>query len=60
MFLIKQVKNNFLVKGKGFRTIEYDNFQKAQELCRLRCHKLLHNDDLKIIKIPFFKIWLVW
>ena len=60
MFLIKQVKNNFLVKGKGFRVIEYDNFQNALELCRLRCYKLLHNNDLKIIKIPFFKIWLVW
>jgi hypothetical protein len=60
MFLVKQVNNNFLVKRRGFKTIEYDTHQKALELCRLRCHKILQNDDLKVIQIPFFKIWLVW
>lgn len=60
MFLIKQVNNNFLVKRRGFKTIEYDTLQNALELCRLRCHKILQNNDLKVIQIPFFKIWLVW
>jgi hypothetical protein len=60
MFLVKQVNNNFLVKRRGFKTIEYNTLQKALELCRLRCHKILQNNDLKVIQIPFFKIWLVW
>jgi hypothetical protein len=60
MFLVKQVNNNFLVKRRGFKTIEYDTLQKAIELCRLRCHKTLQSNDLKVIQIPFFKIWLVW
>lgn len=60
MFIIKQQNNSFFVKRRGCKDIKYNDFKCALELCRLRCHKILQNDDLKVIQIPFFKIWLVW
>lgn len=60
MFRIKQVKETFVVKKRGFKDISYSNLNNAINLCRLRCHKVLIDDDLKVIKIPFFKLWLVW
>lgn len=60
MFRIKQVKETFIVKKRGFKDINYNDFNNAINLCRLRCHKILKNNDLKIIQIPFVKLWLVW
>lgn len=52
--------NKYIVKQRWYSDIEYDTFDKAKELCRIRCHKLLKDDNLKVIKVPFISMWLVW
>ena len=37
-----------------------NNLQNAIELCRLRLNKTLAQDNLKVIKVPFVNLWLVW
>lgn len=37
-----------------------NNLQNAIELCRLRLNKTLAQDNLKVIKVPFVSLWLVW
>lgn len=60
MFQIKQINNKFIVKQNKRIIMEYNSWQKSIELCMLRCHKIFTDNNLKIIKIPFIKFWLVW
>lgn len=52
--------NKYIVKQRWYSDIEYDTFDKAKELCRLRLHKVIKDDNLSLLKIPFTKTWLVW
>ena len=63
MLIIKQLPDNlYQVKHlfENFSDVEYDTFDNALNLCRIRCHKVLIDDNLKIFKIPFTDLWLVW
>ena len=39
---------------------EYDTLNKALDLCRLRCNTNLKENNIKVIKVPFIGLWLVW
>lgn len=63
MLIIKQLTDNlYKVKHlfKIFSDVEYDTFDSALNLCRLRCNKVLSDGNIKVIKIPFAGLWLVW
>jgi hypothetical protein len=63
MLIIKQIKNeSYKVKHlfENFSDVQYSTFDNALNLCRLRCHKMLNDDNLKVVKIPFNDLWLVW
>ncbi len=63
MLIIKQLTDNwYKVKHlfEKFSDVEYDTFYNALNLCRLRRHKVLSDDNLKIVKIPFTELWFVW
>lgn len=60
MFQIEQIDDKFIVRQNKRTIVEYNSLWEAMELCRLRCHKILIDDNLKVIKIPFMKFWLVW
>jgi hypothetical protein len=62
MLLIKKDEQGYKVKHllTDYSVIVYQSFSEALDLCRLRCHKILRYDDLKVIKVPFVKLWLVW
>lgn len=57
-------KNHYdLYEVKMWRTgnvVLQNNLQNAIELCRLRLNKTLAQDNLKVIKVPFIGLWLVW
>jgi hypothetical protein len=38
----------------------YETLQKALDLCRLRCNTNLKENKIKVIKVPFINLWLVW
>lgn len=63
MLIIKQIPDNcYQVKHlfEKFSDAQYSTFDNALNLCRLRCHKMLNDDNLKVVKIPFTELWLVW
>ena len=63
MLIIKQLPDEcYQVKHlfENFSNVEYETFESAVNLCRLRCHKVLNDDNLKVIKIPFTYLWIVW
>ena len=63
MLIIKQLPDDcYQVKHlfENFSDVEYDTFDSALNLCRLRCHKVLRDDNIKVVKIPFTDLWLVW
>lgn len=63
MLIIKQLPDDrYQVKHlfENFSNVEYETFDSAVNLCRLRCHKVLNDDNLKVVKIPFTNLWLVW
>ena len=63
MLIIKQLPDEwYQVKHlfENFSNVEYETFDSAVNLCRLRCHKVLNDDNLKVVKIPFTDLWLVW
>lgn len=62
MLVVKKVEQGYKVKHllERYSDVLYDEYQKAIELCRLRCYKILQDDDLKIVKVPFISMWLVW
>ena len=63
MLIIKQLPDDrYQVKHlfENFSNVEYETFDIAVNLCRLRCHKVLNDDNLKVVKIPFTGLWLVW
>ena len=63
MLIIKQLTDDwYQVKHlfENFSDVEYDTFDNALNLCRLRCHKVLSDDNIKIFKIPFTDLWMVW
>lgn len=63
MLIIKQLPDDrYQVKHlfENFSNVEYETFDSAVNLCRLRCHKVLNDDNLKVIKIPFTYLWIVW
>ena len=63
MLIIKQLPDYcYKVKHlfENFSDVEYEVFDIALNLCRLRCNKLLRDDNLKVVKIPFTDLWLVW
>lgn len=43
-----------------YSNICYPTLNNALDLCRLRCHKTLEENNLKVIKVPFVGLWLVW
>ena len=63
MLIIKQLPDDwYRVKHlfKNFSDVDYDTFDSALNLCRLRCNKLLIDDNIKIVKIPFANMLIVW
>ena len=63
MLIIKQLPDEcYQVKHlfEKFSNVEYDTFDGALNLCRLRCHKVLNDNNLKVVKIPFTNLWFVW
>ncbi len=63
MLIIKQLQDDcYQVKHlfEKFSDVKYSTFDNAVNLCRLRCHKMLNDDNLKVVKIPFNDLWLVW
>lgn len=63
MLIIKQLPDEwYQVKHlfEKFSDVEYETFDSALNLCRLRCHKVLSDDSLKVVKIPFADLWFVW
>lgn len=63
MLIIKQLPDKeYKVKHlfKNFSDVEYDTFDCALNLCRLRCNKVLSDGNIKVVKIPFAGFWLVW
>lgn len=38
----------------------YETLNKALDLCRLRCNTNLKENKIKVIKVPFIGLWLVW
>lgn len=64
MLIVKQIKNeSYKVKhlfNKNFSDVQYSTFDNALNLCRLRCHKILNDNNLKVVKIPFSGLWIVW
>lgn len=62
MLVVKKVEQGYKVKHllTEYSDVTYNEYYNALELCRARCHKLLKYDDLKVIKIPFISMWLVW
>jgi hypothetical protein len=63
MLIIKQLPDDrYQVKHlfENFSNVEYETFDSAVNLCRLRCHKVLRDDNIKVIKIPFTNLWVVW
>lgn len=62
MLIINKTEQGYKVKHlfTEYSVIVYQHFSEALDLCRLRCHKILEDDNLKVIKIPFIGMWLVW
>lgn len=63
MLIIKQLPDDhYQVKHlfENFSDVNYNTFDSAVNLCRLRCHKVLRDDNLKVVKIPFANLWFVW
>ena len=63
MLIIKQLTDNwYKVKHlfEKFSDVEYDTFDNSLNLCRLRCHKVLRDNNIKFVKIPFTNLWFVW
>ena len=38
----------------------YETLNEALDLCRLRCNTNLKENNIKVIKVPFIGLWLVW
>lgn len=38
----------------------YETLNKAIDICRLRCNTTLKENNIKVIKVPFIGLWLVW
>ena len=38
----------------------YEEFNQALDLCRLRICTTLKENKIKVIKVPFIGLWLVW
>ena len=38
----------------------YKEFNQALDLCRLRIGTILKENKIKVIKVPFIGLWLVW
>ena len=63
MLIIKQLPDDcYQVKHlfENFSDVNYNTFDSAVNLCRLRCHKVLNDGNLKVVKIPFTDLWFVW
>lgn len=63
MLIIKQLPDEwYQVKHlfENFSNVKYETFDSALNLCRLRCHKVLSDNNLKVVKIPFADLWFVW
>lgn len=63
MLIIKQLPDDcYQVKHlfENFSDVKYDTFDSAVNLCRLRCQKVLRDNNIKVVKIPFTDLWLVW
>ena len=63
MLIIKQLPDEwYQVKHlfENFSDVKYETFDSALNLCRLRCHKVLSDNNLKVVKIPFADLWFVW
>lgn len=60
-YIIKEEQEKYKVFSlfDNFSPIYYDYMYNAIELCRMRLNKELQNDKLKIIHLPFTKIWIV-
>lgn len=43
-----------------YSNVIYPTLRESLDLCRLRCHKILKDDNLVVIKVPFIGLWLVW
>ena len=37
-----------------------EKFEHAIDLCRLRLGTTLQENNIKVIKVPFIGLWLVW
>ena len=63
MLIIKQLPDKWYQVKHLFSEYSdqpYDTFEKALDLCRLRCNTTLQENNIKIIKVPFIGLRLVW
>lgn len=62
MLVIKETEQGYKVKHlfSEYSDVTYEDYGKALELCALRCHKSIYEDELIIIKVPFIHLWIVW
>lgn len=62
MLVIKETEQGYKVKHlfSEMSDVTYEDYVRALELCSLRCHKSIYEEELIIIKVPFIGLWLVW
>ena len=62
MLVIKQTEQGYKVKHlfAEYSDVPCKDYPEALNLCRSRCHKILKDDNLVVIKVPFRNMWLVW
>lgn len=66
MIRIKLENNTYWVYLNNGSAIPYDKgennegYYKALDLCRLRLGTTLKENKIKVIKVPFIGLWLVW
>ena len=62
IYIIKELQDNTYAvypAFDNFSPVYYDYMYYAIELCRIRLGRKLQDNDIKIIKIPFTKTWIV-
>ena len=61
-YIIKeeQEKHKAFSLFDNFSPVYYNSEQDAIELCRMRLNKTLMENNLKMYKIPFTKITILW
>ena len=61
-YIIKEEQEKYKVFSlfDEFSPVYYNSEQDAVELCRMRLNKTLIENNMKMYKIPFTKITILW